>query len=178
MKRILLLIYLVFPGCLLPGPQPITVDRHQDSLKMIDQGTVLLRGGQLDRAQASFVVAFQLAPCSAALDGLGSVAYARGDFVEAEKLFKKAYEMDPTYGVALSNLALLYENQGFHARARSLYLQAEVLEPRNIRLKNNFAVFRAKRGDLAGSRESLLEAAAIADNPIIEANVKSVQQQR
>ena len=93
-------------------------------------------------------------------------------------MFIGAYQMDPNYGVALANLALLYEGQGRYVRARDLYQQAEVLEPRNIRIRNNFAVFRAKHGDMPGSREKLLEAAAIADNPVLEQNIKLIQEAR
>jgi Tfp pilus assembly protein PilF len=174
---ILGLLLSLLGGCFTDeAPRP-SVDKHQDSLELIDQGTVLLRQGQLDRAQAAFAVAFQLVPCAAALDGLGAVAYARGEFIEAEKLFKSAINLDQNYGVALSNLALLYENQGLRTLAGKLYMRAEILEPRNIRLRNNFAGFRTNQGDIAGARETLLEAAAISDNPIIEANVKRLQQQ-
>ncbi|MDC0357833.1 hypothetical protein OAO01_03385 [Oligoflexia bacterium] len=177
MLKFKLLIFALFLTSCVPT-QSISLDRHSEALRLIDQGTAQLRGRKLDQAEASFTVAAETAPLPAAYDGLGCVALVRGDYVRAEKLLWRAYNMGDPYDHALGNLALLYEAQGLKEKAAALYLDAMKKNPKNFRLRNNFAVFlvdnysESERYIMAV--DELLKAQALAKHPLIEENLKKL----
>ena len=81
-RRYMLLGALLLPllsavGCLLPGSIPD--ERFEQAERLVDEGTLALRDGKLEEAQAAFSLSRDLAPLAAALDGQGCVALLRGD---------------------------------------------------------------------------------------------------
>jgi len=160
-------------GCVVT--QPVTLDRQTEALRLIDQGTSQLRAFKLKQAQASFAVAADMANLAAAYDGLGCVALIQGEFVKAEKHFLQAYNLDEKYEHSLGNLALLYEIRGLRGEAITLYLKAIEGNPKNFRLRNNFAAFLLDNYPESESeviaKDELLKAQALVKHPFIEENL-------
>lgn len=179
----LLVVLLVFGvggvgvGCApIPTAQPAALDTVE-ALRQVDAGTIHLRAGEFDQAEAAFSVAFELGQLVEALDGLGCVAFMRGDLRTAARYFRAAQEHDPTYGHALANLALVFEAAGQPEDALAAHQRALELDPSNFRARTNYAAFIAQ---LNGStmepgtdaHRQLLRARAIYPHPLIEWNAQ------
>src|SRR4051794_33383564 len=106
---ILMPILFMLLGCEFQ-PRPETADISAAS-KMVDFGTLQMRTGHLDQAQAAFELAYQVGGLSSALDGLGCVAFKKAELSTAEKYFLRAYNESPDYNNSLTNLSMLYEIQ-------------------------------------------------------------------
>ena len=161
----------------LPAPEP---HKLNEAARLVDQGTIRLRQGDLERARAAFEMAWELAGTAAALDGLGCVAFLEGDSGRAEELFVRAYQIDENYSNSLSNLALLYETNGLSDDARALYERALAEEPENVRARNNFAGYLADRGpkgraEAGAARRELHRAAALVNHPLINDNIEALE---
>lgn len=168
------LISVLACGCSVVEAPP-TLEAYQRASHLIDQGTLLLREGDLDRAEATFMVAYEIARLPAAIDGLGCVAFLRGDLGMAERRFIEAYQADEGYNNALGNLAMVYEAQGRDRAAEKLYARAVQENGENFRIRGNFGAFLAKRGSREDARVEFLKAASIASHPLIEENLKRVE---
>jgi Flp pilus assembly protein TadD len=173
----LLVIAAFCGGCAPPpSPEPMSVD-FIEARRFIDAGTVHLRSGEFDQAAAAFDVAFQMAALPEALDGLGCVAFMRGELEIAARFFRAAYERDPTYGQALGNLALVLESSGDAGGAAASYKRALELDPRNFRARTNHAAFIARQNGstvLPGTdaQRELLRARVVHPHPLIEWNLR------
>lgn len=170
---VIVTLSLSFPACgPIPGP---TLSDQQRALELIDTGTVYLRAGELDRAQAAFEVAYRLAPGAEALDGMGAVCFAKSQEACAEQFFKAAYQLEEEYSQAVAHLALLRERQGRRNEARALYEKALAADPTNFRAYNNYAVFLAGSGG-GGQAEAALaqlyRAEVLAHHPIVVGNLE------
>ena len=164
-------------GCVI-SKHAASLGAQQTGLELVDQGTLWLRSGQLDRAQAAFETAWQLAKLPAALDGLGCVAFSRADARLAEELFVKAYQADHRYTASLANLALLYKHHGLSGAAQRLYTAAIAKDPKNFRARNNFGVLLADiEGSPQAAKAELLRAAALKSDPLIENNLRSISEE-
>ena len=145
---------------------------------LIDQGTLHLRSGELDRAGSEFRLAWDMAQLPAALDGLGAVMFRQGDYAAAEKLFLQAAQLDESYPEALANLALLYETLGMKAKAGHYFQLALERGPANARARNNYAAYIVDNESGVISREKakseLYKAEAMMQHPIISANIHKV----
>lgn len=171
-------VLLLCAGSCAPVVQEIRPDEYHEGLRLIDEGTLRLRAGELDEAEATFIAAAELAPLAAALDGRGCVAFLRGDLSAAERWFTAAWEMDRTYEHSLANLALVREAQGDQAGAERLYRAAITEEPRHFRARNNYAAFLVQmKGSTVEGRQELLKAAALADHPLIRQNLDQLGDQ-
>ena len=115
-----------------------------EAKELIDQGSALLELGDLEAARSSFEVAYDIYPLAASLDGIGCVALISGKPQIAEKLFLRALDLDPNYTNAFGNLALVYEFQGHLVKAYQTYRIALKKNPKNFRIRNNFAIFIAE----------------------------------
>ena len=146
------------------------------ALSLVDRGASFLEVGDLKRAEASFRLAMEIAPSTAAaVDGLGCVAFFLGNFEEAERDFLEAYNMDSNYNTSVGNLAILYEAEGKPEKAAEIYKQSISLDPADFRVRNNFAAHLADHGKKAQSLEHLLKAEALARNPLIDRNFSQLQ---
>ncbi len=160
-------------GCTLSPAIP--EGRYQQALRLVDDGTHLLRARRLIEADASFSMAADLAPLASAVDGRGCVAMMSGDYVSAEKFFVSAYEMDRTYDEALGNLALLYDVTGDMPRAREVYEMLFETLPGNTSARNNYAaVLYGLGSNISEVEHELRKAAALSGNGVIADNITKV----
>ena len=146
---------------------------EQRALELIDQAVVLMRQGDLNKAEAAFQVSQELVNLPASLDGLGCIAFLRGDNTLAEDFFKEALDLDFRYTKAIGNLALLYEQMGRPKQADEYFNRAIKLDPANYRIRNNYAIFLAQSDSSSKrlAREQLAKASVLVETPIIEANM-------
>ena len=114
------------------------------SSELIREGVIDLRQKDLDGAEAAFQTALEVQPQAAAFDGLGCVAFVRGDTVVAREFFLKAISVDHRYSEARLNLAILLEKEGDMYGANEMYRQSLELDPSNLRARVNYAAFMMK----------------------------------
>ena len=153
------------------------VNAEHQAKELIDLGVLALQENDLDRAEAAFDLASEIAPIPEALDGLGCVALKRGQVRLAEYFFISAYEYDSNYTTALANLAFLYDTNGLHSDAENLYKTTLLTDPRNFKARNNYAALLADyndKKDVELSKKQLLKAEALAAHPVIVNNLKKL----
>lgn len=163
-------------GCSPVGPK-VSVGQQAQVQDLINRGTYMIRTGQIEQAKATFEVALQTAPVPEAIDGLGCVAFLDEDFELAEALFLKTIRLYPSYMTALANLALVYEVTGRKHEAQALYEQAIDKSPRNLHVRSNFGallfdLYSVGVISKAQARNELLRAQALGNHPIIERDLK------
>ena len=165
-----MLAFAFFCGCVRIKP---TLEQTREAYRLVDQGTLELREGSIDKAKASFEVAFEIGQITSALDGIGCAAYAAGDLKQAEYWFFKAYQHDPSYVPAIRNLASVYEAKGEVANAEQLLRDAISADPGDYRARNNLAVLLRDfdRGKLNEASGELRKAFATVPHPTIEQNI-------
>lgn len=176
MKNYILIILCMFCVSCVPMVQP-SFDDETQATRLVDEGLLHLRVNDLERAEASFNLALELVVSAAAIDGLGCVAFMREDYNAAEKLFWEAYETDRTYNNPLSNLALVYEKTGNKQKAREMYDRALKEDPKNFRMRNNYAVHLVE--DNASKDEvssELFKAQALFNHRLIYGNIATLKE--
>ena len=167
------LLFSLCQGCVFnEAPDMALYDRAQ---VFVDKGASFLETGDIDRAEASFNLAQELLPNAAAVDGLGCVAFMRGDLDRAEELFKEAYNMDSGYDSSLANLALLYDARGQMEKAALYYGEALRALPGDFRARNNFAALLSEDGYQKNGRELMLEAQVLQAHPLIGENLAKLR---
>lgn len=139
-------IYFGMAGCV-PQVEPPSIDRSMKSMQWIEKGVWYLRSGDLNKAEAAFTTSAELHTSAISIDGLGCIAFRRGNHAVAEKLFHRAIELDSNYGTAYANLGLLYDVAGKHEVARQYFEKAIQLSPDDAQLRNNFAVLIGETGE-------------------------------
>jgi Flp pilus assembly protein TadD len=149
----------------------------------VNTGTIHLLQGDLEKAEASFLLAKEIAKLPEALDGLACVAFLRGDFERAEEGFTWIIEQFPDYAAVYGNAALLLEAQGKKEQARAYYLRALELDPENAAARNNFAVHlkEASQGEeieLESLRQLGQAYAVYENNPVIKDNISIIRESR
>lgn len=165
-------LLIAVAGCVPGAPQSLDPTRVNDALQLIDRGVGQLREGAMEEAEASFHLAAQISPLPEALDGLGCVAFRRGDMKTAAQLFRGALELDPRYDAALAHLALVAEEEGRLTDALKLYNATLESDPRNVRARNNLAVLlAASAGDTEAARDHLIQARQLGNLPTVEHNL-------
>jgi len=153
-------------GCALPKP-PATSENIAKASELVDRGVLFLRANKFDEAQASFEAASEIGQIPAALDGLGCIAFLRGEPEVAIKLFEAAYNQGG-YPMALANLALVQESLGNLTVADTLYRRAIAEDPKNYKARGNFSVFMAEYLDeREEARRELLKAKVIESTPLL-----------
>jgi|688.fasta_scaffold21291_9 tetratricopeptide (TPR) repeat protein len=155
----------------------IPVWRYDQADRLVDEGVVALREGRLADAETAFDLARDYAPLAAALDGKGCVAFQRGDFAQAEELFREAYESDGTYDDALGNLALVLDVVGRDQEALDLYQLLLEQHPEAARQRNNRAALAFESGKTYVEVEAELAKAALDMNGgPLEKNLEIIRQ--
>lgn len=169
LRFILLASLALTSGCTIRNYSS-TQEEHE-ALLLVDRGSAFLRAESLDEAQAAFLVAYQMARLPRAVDGLGCVAFRRGDLLTAERLFRQAFELDPNDVEPLANLALLYDRQGKTDAARILFKRVLLHEPTNVRARNNFSALLFESHQIGQARAEILMAQAVVKHPVLTGNL-------
>ena len=107
------------------------------------RGMELLQENRFEAAQERFEAAIKLMPSAARAQSiLGLLHWKKNhDFMEAERLCRKAMELDPKDGQVLALLALLYEQHKENEKAEALYRQALNVNPKDPDLLSEAANF-------------------------------------
>lgn len=88
-------------------------------------------------------------------DMLGVIAHSRGNFVQAERHFERALELNPLYTEAALNLAVTYNDRGKYEAARRVYGRIKGKPTGAVHTLDPFA-----RGKLANMHADLAQAYA------------------
>ena len=180
--KVLLVIFLsFFLGCAVQ--QPASMEEKLSAKQLIDKGVLLLRAQHISEAKAAFQLSLELDYTAAALDGLGSVAFASGEYRLAEDYFIRAYRTNNSYSQSLANLAILYDLSGNIVEAKKLYKRALEENPKNLQLRNNFATFIYEYSlydgnDINAALAELHKAGVVADSEVVDYNFKQLQGRR
>lgn len=86
-------------------------------------------------------------------DMLGVIAHARGHFLDAERHFRRALELNPAYTEAALNLAVTYNDRGKYEEARAVYAKITAITASTPQGLDPFA-----RGRIANMHAALAEA--------------------
>lgn len=78
---------------------------------------------------------------AAGLHGLGLLAGARGDYIQATRTLEDARRRSPTDAVLLSDLGYAYLRAGQKGQARLPLMQAAQLQPEDPRIQANLALY-------------------------------------
>ena len=187
-RTIILLYSLLFAACTAAHAPPAEEQalREQKIRELLKSGTRLLRAGawdDLDRAQAAFTLARSLRfDDPRAIDGLGCVAWRKGNAELAELYFQRALEIEPAYDRSLAHLALVAESRGHLRAANELLQRAVIMNPLNFHSRNNYAALIMKtdrdKSSLAEAHRQLLQAYQLAgsEDPIVDGNLNLLKQ--
>src|SRR5215471_15384083 len=93
-------------------------------------------------------------------DMLGVIAHSRGNFIQAERHFERALEINPAYTEAALNLAVTYNERGKYDAAKSVYARIKGNPSASVQSLDPFA-----RGKLANMHADLGQAYADAGLP-------------
>jgi len=170
----LFLLFTISLGRCAHVSTPPTLHDQQHAENLIDQGAAFLRSGELEQAKASFRLSLELVRSAAALDGLGCVAFLRGELGNAQAYFLRAYEIDPNYQETLSNLALLYNFIGASDEAERLFKRVLQHDPTIIQSRNNFGVLLKESGNIHKAREELYKGYVFSFSEVMRENLKRV----
>ena len=77
--------------------------------------------------------------------GLGVIAQTRGDFEQAEELYRKALQINEELGHR-EEMAVAYRNLGFIAQIRGDFEQAEELYRKALQITRNWGIGRGWQG--------------------------------
>jgi tetratricopeptide (TPR) repeat protein len=88
-------------------------------------------------------------------DMLGVIAHARGNFIQAERHFERALEINPSYTEAALNLAVTYNDRGKYDAAKQVYARIKGNPSGSVQTLDPFA-----RGKLANMHADLGQASA------------------
>ncbi len=136
----------------------------------------------LDHAQSAYTLARELSPEDPrVIDGLGCVAWRKGNAEQAEFYFRRAAELNRAYDRPVAHLALVAEQRGHTVAAKELLQRALQLNPLNFKARNNLAA-TLMRGDehLADAQRELLKAYELAgpEDPVVGFNLNELQQRK
>lgn len=148
--------------------------------ELLAKGVFDLEGNSkesVDRAQAAFELAKALSPEDPrVLDGLGSVAFRRGDYLKAKGLFQQAVMADESYDPAYMHIAAVAEHNGDLLAAYQLLQKAIEKNPLNYRAHNNLGVFLLKynskeEASVKHAKNELLKASQLLESSQVQGSV-------
>lgn len=144
--------------------------------KHVDNAVLLMRSGELDRAERQLMVAKRGPESLDVVMGFACLAYLRGQLRDAESGFRRVLRRDSEYVEAMLGLALVSERQGKTEDARRWYQTALRLSSTDGRLLNNLAVFLVRAGEGEPlALELLAQASVISDEAVVRHNLLHLQ---
>jgi Tfp pilus assembly protein PilF len=103
-------------------------------------GARLLAAGDLDQAEAAFLLALEHQPFfPEALSGLGLVALARGQRELGREMFRRAVQCHADFAEGHSNLGVLALEDGATAEAEAEFRAALAIDPGFVRARRGLA---------------------------------------
>jgi tetratricopeptide (TPR) repeat protein len=118
------------------------------------------RDGRLGDAEAAYRQVLALDPRHVeALNNLGTVLQAQGQFVAAAACLERALALAPEVGVLHFNLANALRSSGDDTRAMAAYRRALILLPNFAACHNNLGQLQLEAGDRDAAQRSFEEAA-------------------
>lgn len=90
-----------------------------------------------------------------ALNNLGIIYQAQGNFSEAETCYRQAIEFQPRYSIAYYNLGLILQKQGRLDEAELICYQALKVDPNNAQLYKNLGSIQSYQGRLEEAESNL-----------------------
>jgi Flp pilus assembly protein TadD len=169
--RILFFIAFIFAlsSCALPNTKQSvkktpSLDETLKARLLVDKGALALKNHMLTEAVAAFRMARNLSPIAASWDGLGCVALMRGELPRAEKLFRRAMKVDPTYHHVYSNLAILEIAKGDKRKAQEYFEHSLKWDRLNYKARANYSILLSTQG-APGALEMAEEAHALGNKP-------------
>ncbi|MCB0321246.1 MAG: hypothetical protein KDD60_09990 [Bdellovibrionales bacterium] len=171
-------------GCVPQLPNSPSLDQQHRAAELLDSGTLLLRRAALDEAYGAFEVSYELDPSAAALDGIGCVAFLRGELIQARDYFLAANELEPEYAPSLGHLALIYELlgqsgvPGAKEASEILHRRAIALAPEDGILRNNRAVSLGSDGRYSTASREIFRAFAVLPHAIVDTNLQKIEEER
>ncbi|MDB4949192.1 MAG: hypothetical protein JWM27_1841 [Gemmatimonadetes bacterium] len=128
-----------------------------------DRGSIHLKLGRLDEAEADYRRAIELsAPYVEVWHNLGQCLSRAGRAAEAEAAYERAVDLDPERAQAWAALAALRRAQGRSEAALEAYDAAVATDPKNPFVLANRAALRLELGDPDGGLADLDRAVALA----------------
>jgi len=101
------------------------MSNEQQMERLIEQGRLRLKAGELDEALRRFQQARELDDLEPdAHDGLATIAYLQGDLELAAEHFERVTRLDPRRAPAWTNLGAIYNRLANHARAAEVLRRA------------------------------------------------------
>jgi len=185
MKKLFILLLLLFAPSACIKPKELTpkeVAMREIKLReLLKHGNAELRKGTwegFDQAQADYSTARDLSPEDPrVIDGLGCVAWRKGNAELAEFYFRRARELNQNYDRPLVHLALIAESRGHREAAEGLLRRAMRTNPLNYKARNNYAALLLNTNEtgprIAEAQRELLKARELADeeDPIVSGNL-------
>jgi Tfp pilus assembly protein PilF len=133
-----LLIVSVFVSCV--APRVATLEEMVRVKRLVEQARVKMNSAQLTEAEALIYLAQEISPDDPIVsDALGCLAWHRKNNELAELYFKKAISIDPGFENSYLNLAIVLEQKGEIAQAKSLLEKTLKINPLNHKARNNYA---------------------------------------
>jgi len=135
---------------------------EQELRGLLYKTVLLLRKGDsesLVQAESMLLLAQELRFNDARiLDGLGCLAWRRGDMDLASRYFRDSIAKDPNYDRPYVHLASIAESRGDVSTAKELLVMALKINPMNYRARNNLmALLVDKEGDVPQAYRELLK---------------------
>ena len=177
MKKILFIL-MIFTACSYNFERD--ADDYAVANNLISHATRKLEEGDLEEARATFLLSNEIIESAAALDGLGCAAFLSGNLELAQSYFISSFKKDNKYYNSLGNLALLYDYVGWKNEAIKLYNIAIQGNPKNYKIRNNFAALlydnnSRESGSRLQAKAELFKAKSLrADKTVIE-NLRLIQ---
>jgi Flp pilus assembly protein TadD len=171
--RLLIAFLMILSGCIARQPRPKEIIDAD-----IECGIRRLRENDLNKAEEIFEKILLEVPRAEALDGLGCVAFYRGDYKLAQAKFEEAMSLDPLYQGARFNLAVLYDITGESDLAQSIYAGL-ASSGKDFRVLNNFAVLNFEKDGYSNQVEGLLLSAnSISPSFAVNENLALIKRKR
>ncbi len=145
-------------GCVNSGPvtrnAPLGVDTHGQAVDGLIVGHRLMEAGEFELALKAYYRAAGTHGLTVdTLSAIGSANLALGRLGQAEKVLRRALEVDPTFVPALNNLGVVLTEKGNYGEARLIFQQA----------------FAQDSGQTDSIRENLKLAIALSESSVYDA---------
>ena len=140
------------------------------------RGETLLAAGRAPEAVASFHRALAVRPGDVdSLLGLGRASQAAGDDAAADRAFRRAAELQPSFAV-FNQLGALYAARGHWSEAAGMFRKATEVAPDSYRAWSNLGGVETMRCNFGAALVGFKQATRLAPNdPIIASNLGLTQ---